>query len=83
MEDMTSKEYDVFFSYETSTSSELVRKLAEVLEGHGLKCWYAKNNITIGKWRKQIYEALDGSVEKVGVRALAAPVSDIRNQLIS
>jgi hypothetical protein len=24
-----------------------------------------------------------GSVEKVGVRALAAPVSDIRNQLIS
>ena len=25
----------------------------------------------------------DGSVEKVGVRALAAPVSDIRNQLIS
>lgn len=24
MEDMTSKEYDVFFSYETSTSSELV-----------------------------------------------------------
>lgn len=37
MEDMTSKEYDVFFSYETSTSSELVRKLAEVLEGHGLK----------------------------------------------
>lgn len=28
-------------------------------------------------------ERLDGSVEKVGVRALAAPVSDIRNQLIS
>ena len=26
---------------------------------------------------------LGGSVEKVGVRALAAPVSDIRNQLIS
>lgn len=26
---------------------------------------------------------LMGSVEKVGVRALAAPVSDIRNQLIS
>lgn len=26
---------------------------------------------------------LAGSVEKVGVRALAAPVSDIRNQLIS
>lgn len=25
----------------------------------------------------------EGSVEKVGVRALAAPVSDIRNQLIS
>lgn len=25
----------------------------------------------------------NGSVEKVGVRALAAPVSDIRNQLIS
>ena len=25
----------------------------------------------------------DGSVVKVGVRALAAPVSDIRNQLIS
>ena len=24
-----------------------------------------------------------GSAEKVGVRALAAPVSDIRNQLIS
>lgn len=28
-------------------------------------------------------EADLGSVEKVGVRALAAPVSDIRNQLIS
>lgn len=27
--------------------------------------------------------ARDGSVEKVSVRALAAPVSDIRNQLIS
>lgn len=27
--------------------------------------------------------ACTGSVEKVGVRALAAPVSDIRNQLIS
>ncbi len=27
--------------------------------------------------------AARGSVEKVGVRALAAPVSDIRNQLIS
>ena len=27
--------------------------------------------------------AVGGSVEKVGVRALAAPVSDIRNQLIS
>ena len=27
--------------------------------------------------------AISGSVEKVGVRALAAPVSDIRNQLIS
>lgn len=27
--------------------------------------------------------AYRGSVEKVGVRALAAPVSDIRNQLIS
>ena len=29
------------------------------------------------------YAAGAGSVEKVGVRALAAPVSDIRNQLIS
>lgn len=29
------------------------------------------------------YGRFGGSVEKVGVRALAAPVSDIRNQLIS
>ena len=29
------------------------------------------------------YNSKRGSVEKVGVRALAAPVSDIRNQLIS
>ena len=28
-------------------------------------------------------DTAEGSVEKVGVRALAAPVSDIRNQLIS
>ena len=76
MEDMTSKEYDVFFSYETSTSSELVRKLAEVLEGHGLKCWYAKNNITIGKWRKQIYEALDSCRVFILLLNRAASLSD-------
>ena len=59
MDDSTDREYDVFFSYETSTSADLVRKLAETLEGYGLRCWYAKNNITIGKWRQQIYAALD------------------------
>ena len=34
---------------------------------------------------REAYEKIgaNGSVEKVGVRALAAPVSDIRNQLIS
>lgn len=31
----------------------------------------------------RLIRAIGGSVEKVGVRALAAPVSDIRNQLIS
>ena len=34
-------------------------------------------------WLFAILQPRLGSVEKVGVRALAAPVSDIRNQLIS
>ena len=41
--------------------------------------WMCKYHIVFTpKYRRKV-----GSVEKVGVRALAAPVSDIRNQLIS
>jgi len=36
-----------------------------------------------GAFFSERYDRIWGSVEKVGVRALAAPVSDIRNQLIS
>ena len=61
------------------------RKMAELHDAalrRGASCCHdwAELEKTAGK---MVESSLEGSVEKVGVRALAAPVSDIRNQLIS
>ena len=49
--------------------------------------WQAKYyQVALSQRRRELIDTADiihGSVEKVGVRALAAPASDIRNQLIS
>lgn len=69
-------------------SSRLITANIHHLTNRGARRHYvhfalALVSLVIGCVLLSLLLLLTGSVEKVGVRALAAPVSDIRNQLIS
>ena len=67
-----------------TTDQQELRILSVALENQQVE-WILKDD-DISDYIKPIFLRHKddlGSVEKVGVRALAAPVSDIRNQLIS
>ena len=67
-------QFDPTIANSYDRTSGLIHYSAEVINAMATSTAGAEFEINFG---------MEGSVEKVGVRALAAPVSDIRNQLIS
>ena len=57
--------------------------LAELFGTHKRVVFFGGAGVSTASGIPDFRSVDGGSVEKVGVRALAAPVSDIRNQLIS
>lgn len=49
---------DVFISYHIESSTEIVEKISEALEGVGISTWYAKREI-IGNYAGKIMEAIN------------------------
>ena len=50
---------DVFISYHTKTASGVAKAIADNLERHGVSCWYAPRDVTVGAYAASIIEAID------------------------
>ena len=53
-------ERDIFISYHTDSSAEIVRKLSIALEGNGLTCWYAPRDCS-DEYASSIVHAIKNS----------------------
>jgi hypothetical protein len=60
--EVAARDWDVFISHATEDKEEVVRPLAEALQGHGLRVWYDEFELRIGSsLRRSIDEGLANS----------------------
>jgi len=65
---------DVFISYHTSSSEQVVEAIVNKLEGKGIRCWYSGRHIHGGDYASNIMEALEKC--KIFLLVLNRPASE-------
>lgn len=76
-----SEKKDVFISYHTKNSAEVVRQVCSALEGVGISCWYAPRNV-IGDYATSIVQAINSCRVFLLILNRDADVSeDVRNEI--
>lgn len=76
-----SEKKDVFISYHTKSSAEVVGQVCSALEGVGISCWYAPRNV-IGDYATSIVQAINSCRVFLLILNRDADVSeDVRNEI--
>ncbi len=72
---------DVFISYHTKSSAEVVAQICAALEGAGISCWYAPRNV-VGDYATSIVKAINSCRVFLLILNRDADVSeDVRNEI--
>lgn len=78
---ITMAQPDVFISYHTGSSAQIVRQICAALEGAGISCWYAPRNVE-GDYAGSIVRAINGCRVFLLILNRNSNISeDVRNEI--